>query len=480
MKRLLLILAFVAAWGFMLACDDVQAPDSEIYSAIETTDDTINSDSKTSGTQSGSTASDESSTVTQMTAAEQKEFLKTYVSLGDSLTHGCQGINVEENRQYYSYPAQLARAMNTEFNQPLVEFPGIGMPNPEDSFKNGWYDTWSITISKLIKTMLYWYRVERYDDQATLNNFGISGATLDDIISYDGTKKISDITDSLLINLVGLMNPFICSVVGLNPAKVKSALEQALDRDPSFVSVWIGNNDTIFATIMGDDGSLLMTEVDKWKANWDILVAKIKAKKSVKGVLLINLPDNTQIPYLQPLDNGYTEITEGADIPEGSKVPVFSTRVSCAADVITPEQIATVQDRIIAINEIINETAEKEGWALVDAYTMIRTELHSGVYLTKADGTKSNIKVNGDYATGGFMSLDGIHPCSTGYAIIANRCAKAINETYGTSIPVIDEVAVWQKDTLCQDPIDPRDFPDQMGNLTYIVNTMVRLMAQFM
>ena len=36
---------------------------------------------------------------------------------------------------------------------------------------------------------MYWHRVDRYDNQANLNNFGISGATLDDILSYDGTKN---------------------------------------------------------------------------------------------------------------------------------------------------------------------------------------------------------------------------------------------------------------------------------------------------
>ncbi|HPS57530.1 MAG TPA: SGNH/GDSL hydrolase family protein [Spirochaetota bacterium] len=469
MRRLLIIIAFLIAAGFTLSCESTNADDTSNSSAIETTDETVSPDGI--GT---------ASSVEKLTASEQKDFFKTYVSLGDSLTQGCQGINVEESRQYYSYPAQFARAVKTEFNQPLIEFPGIGMPNPEDAFKKGWFSTWASTISRFIKTFMYWYRADRYDNQANLNNFGISGATVDDLISYDGTKKITDITDSLLIQVVGLMNPFICSVVGLNPAASKSALDQALDRDPTFVSVWIGNNDTIFATIMGDDGMLLMTDLDKWKASWDILVAKIKAKKSIKGVVLINLPDNTMISYLQPLHNKYTTITEGADIPEGSKVPVFSTRVSCVADVITPEQIKTIQERIIAINKIINETAKKEGWALVDAYTMIRTELVAGVALTRSDGTQSNIVVNGDYATGGFMSLDGIHPCSTGYAIVANRMARAVNETYGTSIPLIDEVEVWKNDSLNQDPIDPRDYPAQMGNLTYIVNTMVRLMAQLM
>ncbi len=473
MRRLLLSFVFLIAFGFMLSCDSIDANDSDGLAAIETTEESSSSVSNTTQIQ-GDSAGD------TITAAEQKAFFKTYVSIGDSLTQGCQGLNVEENRTHYSYPAQLARAIGTGFNQPLIEFPGVGAPNPEDAVKNGWYDTWSITISKLIKTFMYWHRVDRYDNQANLNNFGIAGATLDDILSYDGTKKITDLADSPLMSLVGLMNPWICSVVGLNPAKAKSAVEQALDRDPTFVSIWIGNNDTIFGTIMTDDNNFVLTDIDKWEANWEILVAKIKARKSIKGVVLINLPDNTLIPYLQPVPNKYCAVTEGADIPAGSRAPFFSTRVSKVADVITPDQIKTIQDRTIAINEIINATAEEEGWALVDAYSMIRNELSVGVALTRANGTKSDIVVNGDYAIGGFMSLDGIHPCSTGYAIIANRIAKAVNETYGTSIPVIDEVAVWKKDTLCQDPVDPRDYPAQMGNMTYIFNTFSRIMGQLL
>jgi len=473
MKKFTLLLAFLfLACGFIISCETTSAENPQISTQIETTTDTT-----TELTDSSPDVNNTPSSTVKMTAAEQEEFFKTYVSLGDSLTHGCQGINVEENRQYYSWPAQLARAMKTEFNQPLIEFPGIGMPNPEDAFRNGWFDTWYGTISYFIKTMLYWYRVDRYDNQASLNNFGISGATLDDIISYDGTKKITEITDSLLMSVVGIMSPFICSVVGLNPANSKPALDQALDRDPTFISIWIGNNDTIFATIMGDDGKILMTDVDDWKKSWDILVAKIKAKKSVKGVLLLNLPDNTDIAFLQPLYNEYLTITDGADIPEGSKVPFFSTRASCVADVITPDQIRSIQERILAINKIIKETADREGWALLDTYSILKNEI-SGVYLTKADGTLSNIKICGDYGKGGFFSLDGIHPSSTGYAIVANRAAKAINARYGTNIPVIDEVEVWKHDSLSQNPIDPRDYPVQMGNMTYLFNTFVRLMAQ--
>ena len=499
MKRLLLFFTFVMlTCGFIFSCyssgtnEESNAQSTQTAAVTQGSGDntgsaadistTVNntSNADTELTVNNTTSSDTGSTLTKMTAAEQKAFLKTYIALGDSLSHGCQSLNVEENRQYYSWPAQLARVMGTEFNQPLIEYPGVGMPNIEDAFRNGWFDTWSGTISKFIKCMLYWHRVDRYDNQANLNNFSMAGACVDDLISYDGSKKVTTITDTLIMSMVGMMNPWICAVVGLVPANSKSALDQALDRDPTFITVLIGNNDIIFATILGDDAASLMTDMDTWKGYWDTMVAKIKAKKSVKGVLLITLPDNTDIPYLQPVNNKYNTVSADADIPAGSKVPFFSTRSSCVADVMTPAQVAVVHNRVVAVNDIIKATATAEKWALLDVYGLVKKELPDGMTLLYGDGTKSSIKIKADYATGGFFSLDGIHPTSTAYAHLANEAGKAINSYYGTSIPLIDEIAVWEKDSLLQDPIDPRDYPAQMGNMTYLFNIFCRIMAQLL
>ena len=135
MRRLLLSFVFLIAFGFMLSCDSIDANDSDGLAAIETTEESSSSESNTTQIQ-GDSAGD------TMTAAEQKAFFKTYVSIGDSLTQGCQGLNVEENRTYYMLIAQLARAIGTGFNQPLIEFPGVRAPNPgKSAVKNSWYDT---------------------------------------------------------------------------------------------------------------------------------------------------------------------------------------------------------------------------------------------------------------------------------------------------------------------------------------------------
>jgi hypothetical protein len=42
-----------------------------------------------------------------------------------------------------------------------------------------------------------------------------------------------------------------------------------------------------------------------------------------------------------------------------------------------------------------------------------------------------------DFVSGGFFSLDGVHPSSRGYGAVANEMLKLINSTYSANIPLI-------------------------------------------
>jgi len=42
-----------------------------------------------------------------------------------------------------------------------------------------------------------------------------------------------------------------------------------------------------------------------------------------------------------------------------------------------------------------------------------------------------------DFVSGGFFSLDGVHPSSRGYGAVANEMLKIINKTYGANIPLV-------------------------------------------
>ena len=59
--------------------------------------------------------------------------------------------------------------------------------------------------------------------------------------------------------------------------------------------------------------------------------------------------------------------------------------------------------------------------------------------LASTNGLAVNgVNFSATYITGNFFSLDGIHPTSQGYGIIANEFIKAINNKYSASIPLVD------------------------------------------
>jgi len=410
---------------------------------------------------------------------EQTDLFKTYVAIGDSLTYGCQGLNNEENRQFYSYSAQIARSMNTEFNLPLIKYPGVGIPNPEDALRNGWLDTYPESFNILIQTLVRWQRVDNYKDQNILNCFAASGATVDQMLSYDPSKLIKG-GSSFITDLVGLVNPWIAaSIGGRDVRKHKSLVDQALERNPTFLSVWLGNNDSIYSTILCDPGA--STSIESFRQSWNKLIEKIKASDSIRGIVIMNLPDNTRVPYLQPVGNRFNNVRMYSYIPERSKVPFFVTDTYNISQVITPDEIREIRKRIQAFNRIIAETCEREGWLLIDCFKIFEDFDSAGVRLLYSNGSESDILLTSDFATGGFFSLDGLHPTSAGYAHIANLIIMEINGYYKTTIPLVDEVEVWKNDTLCQNPIDPREKgPGVMKNLTFIFNTAFSALGHFM
>lgn len=83
-----------------------------------------------------------------------------------------------------------------------------------------------------------------------------------------------------------------------------------------------------------------------------------------------------------------------------------------------------VTERVTAFNEIIRQmvAAHPDRLALVDMHA----------FFDKLDATRNNI------APGGYFSVDGVHPNPRGQAVIANEFMKAINATFGSTLPPVD------------------------------------------
>ncbi|MGB2197529.1 MAG: G-D-S-L family lipolytic protein, partial [Flavobacteriaceae bacterium] len=94
--------------------------------------------------------------------------------------------------------------------------------------------------------------------------------------------------------------------------------------------------------------------------------------------------------------------------------------------VLTKTEIDEITNMIDHINGKISSMATQLGYAHFDANDMFQQ-------IFRGDITYNSFNPNASLVFGGMMSLDGVHPTSRGYAVIANEFMKAIDETYGSN-----------------------------------------------
>jgi len=97
--------------------------------------------------------------------------------------------------------------------------------------------------------------------------------------------------------------------------------------------------------------------------------------------------------------------------------------------VLTRNEIKSINDAVASYNATIKQLADANGLAFVDANAILK-EMESGLSF-------NGVTYSTEFVSGGAFSLDGVHPNTVGYAIIANAHIDAINSKYGSSIPKV-------------------------------------------
>jgi hypothetical protein len=83
------------------------------------------------------------------------------------------------------------------------------------------------------------------------------------------------------------------------------------------------------------------------------------------------------------------------------------------------------------MNDFIASEAAARGYALVDVNALIE--------LAAAEGRLvAGVHYTTEFVTGGFFSLDGIHPGAMGQGFAANALIDAVNDHYGAEIPLVN------------------------------------------
>ncbi len=355
-----------------------------------------------------------------------------YYSIGDSLAAGYVNNSLVETHQVHSVPAHLARQAGVaDFQQPLITEPGLP---PE------------YALTRLVPTPIVAPKAQNAGAPRNsglaraFNNLAVPSATV--------VEALSRTSDN------GGFHDVVLRGRG-------SQVAQAVAAGPSFVTVWIGNNDVLGAVIRGRAvEGVTVTPAADFRAAFEQVIAAVRA--SGARVVAANLPDVTAIPYATTLQRvvvnpqtGEPVLVNGQPValigPEGPLPP--GTLVTLAAGSLLAQghgiptsaggrgtplpdevlldagEVSFLQDRVNANNQAIAEICQAAGVPVVDVNGFYRAVL-SGGYVV------GGVVLTNNFLTGGVISLDGVHPTELGYAILANEWIRVINQAGGELEPV--------------------------------------------
>jgi lysophospholipase L1-like esterase len=359
------------------------------------------------------------------------------VFLGDSLTAGYQSSSLLDTQQVHGWAPLLAKQAGFNIVLPLIAYPGA--PNVLQLISVGPPpDIMPVCPPPVIPPGCG--TTTGRDNFATqVTDVAVPGALVNDVLNT--VPLVNPVTGQQQLNQLVLGFP------GFGYGEAYSQGTFAVKAQPTTIFLWIGNNDALTADLTGMPSS--MTSVANFTTQYQALMAQLTTQTSAH-LVIGNIPDVTQVPYLQPaalvlaetsqqthqptsvlsgllgiVPGDYvntTGLTEISLIVNGKqKGPIDDAGVLSAAEVVT------VQAQVTAFNQVIAAQAQAANATLVDINALFKQLTTSGITINGYTGTAGFL--------GGFFSLDGIHPTNTGYAVVANKFIDTMNAAISTKIP---------------------------------------------
>lgn len=368
-------------------------------------------------------------------AASAQDFTR-YVAIGDSLASGFLNGGLVDDAQERSVPALIARQAGVgQFDMPLVSDPGI----PPLLAITGFNGATPVIVprSGTPGQPLNLALPRPYD------NLAVPGFRVHDVVAT--------VTGNALIDII---------LRGQG-----TALQQAAVQQPTFATVWIGNNDVLGAATSGIviDG-VTLTPVASFTQDLRTILGTLSGAGA--DLAVATLPNVTAIPFVTTVPPVVVNPATGQPVigPNGQPIPLIGPsgplgagdRVLLTATgflaqgigipaqlggtgqplpdsaVLSAAEVAAIQARVGALNAAIRQAASDFGAAVVPIDTFFDQVAANGYPVG------GGITLTTAFLTGGIFSYDGVHPTPLGYAVTANLFIDAINERFGGSIAPVN------------------------------------------
>ena len=388
-----------------------------------------------------------------------------FVSVGNSLTMGEQSSSVFESAQMYSFGNLIAKQVGANYAQATFSEPGT--PGRLEIASLDPFTTYTNPGQGSPTNLNY---------PAPYNNLGIKGAFLYDVLNARSANTCYTAN-------FGVPNPLFDAVL----RGFGTQLELAIAQQPTLITLWIGNNDILAFATRG--GLFPPTDPAVFQTQYTQVLTALHSTGA--QIVIGGIPNALVFPHFTtvgpgvglklqtiPGVQGLVYQTTGAPgialaVPTDliNKTVLITLSASSAANLLGDTSGKYYTDNGLPVppgvntafpfgltpenpfpNNLVLDPTEMAAYlALRDGYNQIISGLAASFgysvinwdELFNSLASTNGLPVNGinfsaTYISGNFFSLDGIHPTSQGYGIIANEFIKAINNKYDAQIPLIN------------------------------------------
>jgi hypothetical protein len=341
----------------------------------------------------------------------------------------------------------LARAMNTPFLVPYMNRPGC--PGPlTNVFTQARVGGGGSTFCALRKAQSF--------PPPFLSNIAVPGAEVLEAMNYLDPGIIPSPTDVYRTFLLGGY----------------TQIQAARRARPTFVSVWLGNNDVLGAVLDPPNAGnpALVTPPATFTTRLNSFLDSLDDAGPIQGGVLIGVVQAILAPYVS---QGRAYFAAAASIPTLTVLPnclAFQTGfggtppldtvwvsvpfhygaplVAAAAagtpttlDCSVPQVISTAEalnmvSSVAQYNAAIQAAANARGWAYVDPNPLLAALIPVAGAIRPFPAFPPNpAATTAPFGTA--LSHDGLHPSSSTQRLVAQALQAAINAKYGTTIPAV-------------------------------------------
>jgi lysophospholipase L1-like esterase len=364
---------------------------------------------------------------------ETDPLLSRYVAFGNSITAGFESGGINDSTQRQSWAALVAGQMDVTFDVTPLARPGCPPPLT-NIFTGATVGGPGAPICSSLASPA----------PVALHNVAVPGARVVDIFSNNAPGGGTNQLTALLLG-------------------GSTQLQAARVSNPTFITVWIGNNEVLSAALTGDAAAA--TSPDVFGQRYRDMTDSLETL-AVQGALLIAVVNVSRIPALSPgaawflageqgaLPPAFTVAPNcapaaGGGVGEAVLVPfrygfgdLFARAaagetviLNCVDDppVLAAAEVAQLSGLVEAYNDIIAGEAASRGWAYLDPNPVLDSLRTAGEIpafpATPPDPAAETAPF------GPWLSRDGVHPSAQAHRLIANHVIAAVNQHYGTAIP---------------------------------------------